>query len=235
VRPKRPAEEEDNERPPWYPFSKHQLEEGICPPYTLLECQPPGGHLGTTTEGGVSTRDWPMMEGPEVRREPLRVGRGQGVGKTSLSGLGQRSWDGGDVAGGSGGPKDNPKNPKLPMVDMPRGGDKPAWGGGAKWRDRYALNMGDKLPVGGGRPEKEEAKDGTKSAQPLAWGMPPPGQPFNSCAPHRGGGREKVPQRLQPREASHRHQTLSLGHIPHGLPAKTYPSCKERSGGRTMG
>jgi hypothetical protein len=69
---------------------------------------------------------------------------------------------------------------------------------GAKWRDRYALNMGDKAPVGGGGPGKEEAEDGTKLAQPSAWGTPPRVSPSTPMPPTEEEVGRKSPRGCDP-------------------------------------
>jgi hypothetical protein len=188
--PKCPAEEEDDKCPPWYPLSKRQPEDGICPPYKFLECQPLGGRLGTTTEGGVNTGDWPATERSEVYREPPRKGRGQGLGKTSplsRAGVGvTRPEEGADSR--------TTQHPKVPTADMPRGGDKPVWGGGAKCREGYALNMGKEALVGGGRLGKEEPKMGPNPPN-HQHGVHPPGSAHQlPCPPQRRRWGESPPK-----------------------------------------
>jgi hypothetical protein len=76
----------------------------------------------------MNARDWPETEGPEVCLDPPHNAGGCGGGAMLLSWSGRQSWGGGDAAGGSGGPKNDLRNPNIPMVELPID---IAWGGGA--------------------------------------------------------------------------------------------------------
>ncbi len=53
--------------------------------------------------------------------DPWLDAGGHGEGAMLSSGSGRQSWGGGDAAGGSGGLKDDLKNPNVPMVELPIG------------------------------------------------------------------------------------------------------------------